>query len=118
MSAELQTLVADAERAGAIAADECVPPVMIVEGYEDQPVLDGPCGFAWISVRPGNSPLANFLKKSGKGGRDSYAGGVSVWVHAYRQSMAKKAAYADAYAAKIRDADLPRVTAYGQSRID
>jgi hypothetical protein len=36
------------------------------------------CGFAWVTVRPGNCNLANFLKKKNLG-RTGYYGGVEVW---------------------------------------
>ena len=43
-------------------------------------VEGGPCGFAWISIRPGNCAFANWLKKNQLGKTDSYAGGVKIWV--------------------------------------
>lgn len=36
------------------------------------------CGFAWVTVRPGNSQLANYLKAQGMA-RRAYGGGVQIW---------------------------------------
>lgn len=78
-------------------------------------VPEGPCGFAWINVRPGNSRFANWLKRQGIGSTDSYAGGVTVSVRAFGQSMTRKEAYANAFAAVLRDAGI---NAYASSRMD
>ena len=77
-------------------------------------VPDGPCGFAWVTIRPGNSKFANWIKKNGHGG-PAYGGGVSVRVHEFGQSVARKAAYAGAFARVLRDAGI---NAYSDSRMD
>jgi hypothetical protein len=114
--------------AGAAAAEAKVPKPMyvveranpmddsspIVKAYE--PIADGVCGFAWVNVRPGNSPFANWLKKEGKA-RKAYGGGVQIWVSAYNQSLEKKEAYANAME-KALEALVPGVKFYADSRMD
>lgn len=74
-----------------------------------------PCGFAWIKVRPANSPFANWLKKNGHVRGVAYHGGVDIWVHEFGQSMQRKEAFAHAFAEVIYNAGIK---AYAQSRID
>jgi hypothetical protein len=83
----------------------------------DRPVyrMSGSCGFAWINVRPGNSKFANWLKKNQGWRRDSYEGGVAKSVSDYGQVMELKEAYAQAFAATLREAG---VKAYAASRLD
>jgi len=90
-------------------------------------VPDGPCGFAWIKIKPGNSPFANWLKKQtkDKGRRQfteillpegpAYSGGVDVWVSGFDQSVQKKETYAAAFAGVLHAAGI---YAYSQSRLD
>lgn len=73
-------------------------PSYIVEG--------GPCGFAEVVVKPGNSRFANWLKKNNLGGRRYYGGGVSVWVSEFGQSYERKMAYAQAFAEVLREANI------------
>jgi len=113
--------------AGKEAAMKRVPTPMVVGRAVDlytnemvpgtqEVVMDGVCGFAWVNIKPGNSAFANWLKKNGLARKDSYAGGVTVWVGDYNQSMEKKEAYADAFAEVLRDNGIDR--AYAQSRMD
>lgn len=78
-------------------------------------VPDGVCGFAWISVRPGNCPFANWLKKNDLGKADHYSGGVQIWVGEFGQSMQRKVAYADAFAATLTKEGIK---AYAGERMD
>lgn len=78
-------------------------------------VADGVCGFAWVSVKPGNSKFANWLKKNNLARTDSYYGGVSMSVSDYNQSLQKKEAYAHAFAEVLREAGI---NAYSTSRMD
>ncbi len=121
-------IIVEAEAAGMAAANGCTPTPMIVGspstplGNDIDPnkktyyVESGVCGFAWISVKPGNSRIANYLKKSGKGRTDSYAGGVTVWVSEFGQSMERKVAYAGAYARVLYANGIDK--AYAMSRMD
>ena len=100
------------------AADAHKPDVMVVctaDGTPIERVAGGVCGFAWINISPGNSPLANYAKKY-HGGRKDYYGGISVWCPLGTQSMTTKAAYCDAFAEVLQAAGNPRV--YAQSRMD
>ena len=124
-----------AHQAGLQAGQNAIPTPMVVYDSEidmvngqlvDRPkengkqyyVPEGVCGFAWITVRPGNSSLANWLKKHADADRDYY-GGVSVWVHEFGQSYERKRAYAKAYANTLRSelAD-PKLTITAGSRLD
>lgn len=115
-----------AHAAGHAAALAAVPdPMMVYEadGLTDLPkpggkawyVAEGLCGFAWVNVKPGNSRFANWLKGRGLARRDSYYGGVTLWVGDYGQSHARKVAYARAYAGVLVDAGLK---AYADDRLD
>lgn len=77
---------------------------------------DGPCGFAWVNIYPGNCKLANQYKKLGLA-RPAYGGGVQMWVHEFGQSVDRKYAYAQAYAAKLQElTGVERI--YADSRLD
>lgn len=114
--------------AGMAAAHKTVPVPMTVvrhaNPFDDNspivqryaPVSGGVCGFAWVNIKPGNSSFAQFLVKKGLARKDSYYGGVSVWVSDFGQSMEKKEAYAQAYAGVLHEAGIKRV--YAQSRMD
>ncbi len=110
---ELDNIIDAAMLAGRKAAEACKPAPMYVEGYE--PVLDGPCGFAWVHIRPAYCQMAKRLVARGIGRRDSYAGGICVWVSDYRQSMTLKDTHARAFAATLTAAG---VRAYAGSRMD
>ena len=112
--------------AGMVAGNESVPTPMVVSQHKN--MLDdnsevvksyyvegGVCGFAWISIKPGNCSFANWLKKNDKGSKDSYYGGVTVWVHEFGQSMTRKMAFASAFASVISDAGI---NAFQMSRMD
>ena len=124
----IKKLIKQAEAAGLVAGNAATPVGMVV-GTPTTPlgndidynkpvynVPEGPCGFAWIDVYPGNSRLANVLKAAGKARKNYGRGGVSVWVREFGQSMARKEAYAGAYAKTLRDAGFDKV--YAGSRMD
>jgi len=133
---EMRALVERAEAAAAEAFKAAKPTPMIVGSPRDpvasilgeddggldpgQPIYtvpDGPCGFAWVNVRPGNSRLANYLRAQGKGHTDAYYGGLTVWGPAsgHSQSYERKLAAAEAYAAVLREAGF---NAYAHGRLD
>lgn len=122
---ELRSLFSKAEAAGKAAGAAAVPTPMVVGtaiGFSNEIdrskptyfVPDGPCGFAWINIKPGNSAAARYAKEK-YGARKDYYGGVSIWVHEYNQSMARKEAHAEAFAEVLREAGIK---AYGRSRMD
>lgn len=127
-TATFESLWAKADAAGLAAGSGTVPTPMVVTSgdilFNGRPVLppdyrevipDGPCGFAWIVVKPGNSAFARLSKKL-KGARAEYGGGTCVkWVGEFNQSMAKKEAYAYAFAKVLTAAGI---NAYARSRMD
>jgi hypothetical protein len=112
--------------AGKAAGEYAVPEPMIVVQHADPTndrsapvkawhVPDGPCGFAWVNVRPGNSSFARWLVKN-KLARPAYHGGVDIWISAFNQSVTRKEACANAMAEVLRT-ELG-VRAYAGSRLD
>lgn len=97
-----------------LAARAIVPVPMIVSGYENDPVMEGPCGFAWVTIRPGNSSFAIWAKKH-VGARKAYYGGVEIWCPLPGQGVTRKDAYCNAYAEVLRESG---VRAYAGSRLD
>ena len=115
----------DALDAGMKAGAAAVPPEMVV--YEANPITgeripgrptyrvpEGPCGFAWINVRPATTGFARWLKKNGLA-RKAYHGGIDINVREYGQSLVRKEAYAKAFAKVLRDYGIK---AYEGSRMD
>ena len=112
--------------AGMAAANETRPPVMVVGtpttplgndiDYEKKVyvVPEGPCGFAWVTVKPANSRFAKYLVREGLA-RKAYGPGVMLWVHEFNQSMYRKEAFAMAYARVLRD---HAIDARSESRMD
>lgn len=123
---EFAALFAAAAAAGTAAAAAVTPvPMHVVERANPlddtsaivkryAPVEGGVCGFAWVVIRPGNSPAANYAKKF-LGARKDYYGGVSINVSAYGQSMTRKESYAAAFARVLAAAGIK---AYSNSRMD
>jgi hypothetical protein len=112
--------------AGKAAGQAAVPTPMIVseaDGLSGSPkpggqswyVSEGVCGFAWVTVKPGTSPFARWLKARGDASK-GWAGGVYYWVSDFGQSMVRKEAAAAAIAEVLRD-ELG-VRAYAGSRMD
>lgn len=118
-------LYARAHAAGQAAGEAAIPTPMVVTAHaspldDSSPVerawyvSEGPCGFAWVNIRPGNSSFARWLVKRSLA-RSSYHGGVDVWVGAFGQSLARKEAYARAFAGVLR---AENIRAYASSRMD
>lgn len=121
---EMAALYRKAKEAGLAAGEKAVPPVMIVSeadflgrpipGGKSYEVPSGPCGFAWVNVKPGSSSFARWLVKN-EFALKSYYGGVDIWVRDFGQSMMKKEAAAGAMADVLRAAGI---VAYPGSRMD
>lgn len=105
-----------AHAAGMVAAMPVIPtPMAVTDGQTVHVVADGVCGFAWIVVRPATSSFARWAAKN-KGARKEYGGGMCLRsVGEFNQSMARKEAYADAFAKVLREAGIE---AYSRSRMD
>ncbi len=97
--------------AGVDAGEGCQPSEMVVRSTDLNGkvtlhhIPEGPCGFAWIVIRPGNCAAANYAKKH-LGASKHYYGGIQIWVGEYNQSYERKMAHADAYARVLKDAGI------------
>jgi len=115
--AEFEALALRAYNAGIKAGAECIPiPMDVLDraGGELWRVDDGACGFAWVKVKPANSSFAIWAKARGLMS-PAYGGGVDYWVTQFGQSVARKEAFAGAYAAVLREAGI---NAFAGSRLD
>lgn len=118
LAARFHTAFTEAYEAGVAAGSACVPEPMHIVGYE--PISEGVCGFAWVTIRPGNCKAANYAKKT-FGYRPAYGGGVSYWVSEYGQSYERKIAFARAYADVLREHLRkldPRASVHAGGRLD
>ena len=117
-------LFAQAHAAGMTAGVKAVPtPMTVYEADvltgEPTPdgqswfVADGMCGFAWVSFA-GNTPWGRWAKANGKATK-AYPTGLWVWVGEFNQSVARKEAYARAFAGVLTAAGIK---AYAGSRLD
>lgn len=107
----------EANASGYAAAQAVTPEVMRVVNTQTGQVWvenEGMCGFAWVTVRPGNSPFANWLKKQ-KLGRTAYGGGVCIWISAHGQSVDRKTAHARAMSRVLEAAGIQATSG---SRLD
>jgi hypothetical protein len=121
-------VAAAADAAGKAAADAAIPTPMIVgtakaiigPGADDidysKPtyyVPGGVCGFAWVALK-GNSGFGRWAKREGIA-RPGYPSGLMIRANVGGQSYETKMAYAQAYAAVLREHGI---TAYPQGRLD
>lgn len=94
-------------------------------------VPEGVCGFAWITLYAKGTDgrrFVNYLTGTQKPARadlappvaakKAYGGGFQVWVHSASQSLARKEAYAQAFANVIREANIEGLAVYAGSRMD
>lgn len=121
---EYEALHRKAHAAGYAAGLAALPTPMVVQRHahpldDSSPVVqqwrvdEGACGFAWVWT-PGDTPFARWARRQRLFG-SHYGGGVALWVRHFGQSVERKEAYADAYAAVLREAGIK---AFGQSRLD
>jgi len=117
MKDSMKDVFEKAHEAGMRAVEELtVRPMIVVDGSREYFVADGACGFAWVTIRPGNSKLARAAKQYA-GARAAYNGGVQIRISQFNQSVAKKEAYAGAYAAALRGL-TGETRVYAGSRLD
>ena len=121
-----ESLYQKAHAAGVAAGDAAVPSPMVVfereSPFDDsspvvkvyEPIMEGPCGFAYVLIRPGTHPFAKYLRKVGLSHK-AYYGGEEMSVRMFGQSVERKYAYAQAFAAVLQEAG---VKAYASSRLD
>jgi len=77
-------------------------------------ILDGLCGFAWVTISPARGAFVNYLK-SREVGSKGYYGGYEIWVKEFGQSVDRKSAFAGAFAEVLNKYGI---TAYTGSRLD
>jgi len=116
---EFEALWAKAYEAGMAAGRAVNPTPMVVRTTGPGPakswyVPDGLCGFAWVTVRPGNCKFANWAKAKDLMST-AYGGGVQYYVGEFDQSVARKEAFASAAAEVLREAGI---RATSSSRLD
>ena len=107
-----EALYLEADAAGKHAAAICKPNPMRIG---NEIVEDGVCGFAWVNIKPATHSFSRWLKANGLGRQDDYAGGVTIWISDYDQSMQRKYAYAAAFAKVLTDAGY---NCYAAERMD
>lgn len=124
--AHFADLAQRADEAGRRAAAECIPQPMTVVQHANPlddsspivqswgPIADGVCGFAWVTIHPGNCSFAHYAKKH-LGADKAYYGGVQIWISEYGQSYERKYAYAQAFADVLRE---DGIKAYASGRLD
>lgn len=107
------------------AGQNCIPTPMVVTQPsnpldDNSPpintynVPDGPCGFASVHFK-GNTSFGRWAKKEGIAKKDSYRGGLYIWVHEFGQSYERKRAYASEYVKVLKENGID---AYSESRLD
>lgn len=108
-----------AREAGWDAHESALPaPMNVTSGDQSWHIAEGACGFAWVVIRPGTSSFARWLIKEGHASK-AYSGGVQIWVATQSQSLTRKAAYADAFAAVLTGSEeLSGLHIFSQSRMD
>ena len=110
--AELRSIFTEARAKATQAAKEAVCTPMVVQQREsplddssrvtkEWVVPDGPCGFAWVEIRPGNSSAANYAKKHNLGRYCDYYKAVLVSPDLMTQSITRKESWARAFASVL-----------------
>jgi hypothetical protein len=74
-----------------------------------------PCGFGWINIKPANSKFAKWMLEKGHARKDSYLGGITVWVGKFNQSYEHKSSYAYMFANVLKENGIK---ATSDSRMD
>jgi hypothetical protein len=122
---QIESLYTQAHNAGNVAVSQTTVTPMIVsehanplddasETIRQWYVEDGVCGFASVIVKPANCKFAKYLVAN-QLGRKHYAGGVSMPVRDFNQSLQKKETYAYAFTKVLNDAGI---NAHVDSRMD
>lgn len=112
-----QKIFEEAHMAGIKAVEELkVTPMVVFDSRSGERwvIEDGPCGFAWVVIRPANCEFARYMKSLKLAHKHDYPG-VMYWVSDYNQSMEKKNAYASAFANCLKEKGID---AYSGSRMD
>lgn len=116
MSTKFASIWEQAEAAGRQAvANATVEPIVVQDNHTGKSWLieDGLCGFAWVQFA-GNTAFGRWAKANGLA-RKGYPNGLQHWIRGYGQSVAKKEAYAQAFASILQQNGIQ---AYSGSRLD
>jgi hypothetical protein len=122
---QIESIYTQAHNAGNVAVTQTTVTPMVVsqkanplndgsETINQWIVNDGVCGFASVIIKPANSKFAKFLVAN-QLARKHYAGGVSMSIRDFNQSLTKKEAYAEGFAKVLRDNGI---NAWVDSRMD
>ena len=130
-TAGFEKLWSEALAAGTAAGEAVKPQGMLVIQHKNPmddsskvvqswDVPEGPCGFAWVVVRPGGCSFARWVKanqaKLDQHVFKEYYGGMTVYyVHEFGQSIQRKTAFAHAFAEVLNKAGIK---AHSMSRMD
>ncbi len=109
----------EAKANGYVTGTDETPTPMVVSGYESEPVMDGPCGFAWVNFKMAKGlgrKFGRWLIDNNHARKDNYYGGCTIWIGEHNQSVTRKAAHARAMAETLREAGIE--DAYPNSRLD
>jgi len=106
------------------------PMSVIRVGLDNQPlpnevpsiIMEGPCGFAWVTIRPARGAFVKFMKSLDKG-RNGYYGGYEISTNVieretgvnFGQSYERKMAAAEAFAATLQ---VWGINAVAEGRLD
>lgn len=125
-NSEFQKILDEAHAAGMARVDEAkksLPMYNAVDGFTGR-IVGSPfpiCGFAWVNLKPATSTFARWLMKNHKSHdmsgwrKDSYYGGLTLWISDFQQSHDLKFAYASGYAQVL---NAHGFKAYAMSRLD
>lgn len=127
---DFDALLVKAVEAGRTAGQTALPTPMTVTQHanpldDNSPaeqswhVPEGACGFAWVnfSMKSGlGRKFGQWLIKNDFARKDSYQGGVTIWIGDHGQSVERKSAHASAMAAVLQEAGI--ADAYSSSRLD
>ena len=86
-----------------------------LKGGQSWFIPDGPCGFAWVVVRPATGRFARWLKSEDIGRYGSYERGIVIWISQYNQSVQKKSIHARKLAETLRSFGI---NAHAYDRMD
>jgi len=110
-------LVESAHEVGLQAGKSVECQTMVVAGGgKGYIVPDGPCGFAYVNIKPANSNVAKAMIEILGARKSDYYGGVLLSVHEFNQSVTRKGAYARAFAKVLLKSGVKKV--YSWSRLD
>lgn len=113
---QFENVTMQAHNAGMLAVQSTQCPTMIVRDTctgKTWEVPEGPCGFAYVTLRKSNTSFAIWAKK--KGIFQKGYSGTQLWVSDFNQSVTLKSAYAQAYARVLNENGIE---CYPGSRLD